>query len=111
MAQVPYTLKDLNTQRRWTASPLRTRFQLEARLDPTQPANTRFVFYVVGCGLQPMDQKATPAELAAARANLGVTALTHVQSSSRSRRAPYFVSITAWGRLRHVSDMQKGGAK
>jgi oligopeptide transport system substrate-binding protein len=84
--------------------------------DPTAAGEYAFVvFYVVGCeAYNTMDtKKATPAELAAARAKVGVKAVSNTQLEfTLVEPAPYFVSITAlWvGWPARESDIQKGGA-
>jgi oligopeptide transport system substrate-binding protein len=85
--------------------------------DPTAAGDYSFVFYIiVGCeAYNTMDTKtATPAELSAARAKVGVKATTDKDIEfTLTDPAPYFVPITAlWqGWPVRESDVTKGGDK
>jgi len=85
--------------------------------DPTAAGDYAFVFYIiVGCeAYNTMDtKKATPAELAAARAKVGVKATSDKDIEfTLTDPAPYFVPITAlWqGWPVRESDVTKGGDK
>jgi oligopeptide transport system substrate-binding protein len=92
-------------------------FTYKRACDPTAAGDYAFVvYYVVGCeAYNTMDtKKATAAELAAARAKVGVKAISNTQLEfTLVEPAPYFVSITAlWiGWPARESDIQKGGDK
>jgi oligopeptide transport system substrate-binding protein len=85
--------------------------------DPTAAGDYAFVFYIiVGCeAYNTMDTKAaTPAELSAARAKVGVKATSDKDIEfTLTDPAPYFVPITAlWqGWPVRESDVTKGGDK
>src|SRR5512132_2778213 len=85
--------------------------------DPTAAGDYAFVFYIiVGCeAYNTMDtKKATPAELSAARAKVGVKATSDKDIEfTLTDPAPYFVPITAlWqGWPVRESDVTKGGDK
>ena len=85
--------------------------------DPAAAGDYAFVFYIiVGCeAYNTMDtKKATPAELAAARAKVGVKATSDKDIEfTLTDPAPYFVPITAlWqGWPVRESDVTKGGDK
>jgi len=92
-------------------------FSWKRACDPTAAGDYAFVaYFVVGCeAYNTMDtKKATAAELAAARAKVGVKALSNTELEfTLTEPAPYFVSITAlWiGWPARESDIQKGGDK
>jgi len=92
-------------------------FTYKRACDPSAAGDYAFVvYYVVGCeAYNTMDtKKATAAELAAARAKVGVKAISNTQLEfTLVEPAPYFVSITAlWiGWPARESDIQKGGDK
>jgi len=92
-------------------------FTWKRACDPAAAGDYSFVvYYVVGCeAYNTMDsKKATPAELSAARAKVGVKALSATQLEfTLVEPAPYFVSITAlWiGWPARESDITKGGDK
>jgi oligopeptide transport system substrate-binding protein len=92
-------------------------FTYKRACDPSAAGDYAFVvYYVVGCeAYNTMDtKKATAAELAAARAKVGVKALSATQLEfTLVEPAPYFVSITAlWiGWPARESDITKGGDK
>jgi oligopeptide transport system substrate-binding protein len=85
--------------------------------DPTQSGDYAFVLYiVVGCeAWNTMDpRKAGPAELAAAKARVGIKATSDTEIEfTLTGPAPFFVPITAlWiGWPARESDIQKGGDK
>ncbi len=92
-------------------------FTYKRACDPSAAGEYAFVvYYVVGCeAYNTMDtKKATPAELSAARAKVGVKALSATELEfTLTDKAPFFVSITAlWvGWPARESDITKGGGK